>query len=344
MYADFPPVLSLRVTLATAEPQVLPPFLGSALHGALGRALYKTVCTFPRQPTCTGCPLVRRCSYPALFQTPAPQAETLRAAGIRDQAPRPLVLAPDAGWTRSSGKPFRLKANTDIPFRITLIGRAIDDVAVMVVALQTMSRRGLGIPLSLATGTTERNKRRASAEAGGTAKSYRPALRLACVSTTDGAHAVYDGASDAYTPSPQPPSDVVDAAERATFELVTPLRLKHSGRFANTLAPVEFFCALARRANALGVLHGSGLAVNETEVAGQAAEIRAEHAALRLVHVTRYSATQRQRMQWPGLMGRLRWHGAGLPALWPLLRFGELVQVGKGATLGFGRYQVVAEP
>ena len=155
---------------------------------------------------------------------------------------------------------------------------------------------------------------------------------------------VYDGDSDAYTPPALSSGSVAAAPDHLTLNFVTPLRLKHNGRFANAVTPGDFFRALARRANALGVLHGSGLAVDETEVARQAAEIRAEAAVLRLVHVTRYSATQHQRMQWPGLMGRLRWHGAALPVLWPLLRFGEVVQVGKGAALGFGRYQVVAEP
>jgi len=297
----------------------------------------------------------------------------LRAAGIRDQAPRPLVLAPEPGWTRSSGKPFRLRANDDIPFRLTLIGRAIGDVALVVVALQAMARRGIGIQpppvadanspfketaLMLRQAQHEREKAcsarlsahpepvegRAESLLQQTAQCRRVGLRLASVATADGTHTVYDGTSDAYTPPPQPSANAAQPADDVTLELVTPLRLKHNGRFANTVTPGDFLCALARRANALGVLHGAGLAVDETEVAAQAAEIKAEPAALRLVHVTRYSATQRQRMQWPGLMGRLRWRGAGLRALWPLLRLGEAVQVGKGAALGFGRYQVLVEP
>ena len=41
----FPPILTLTVSFRTTEPQRLPPFLGSALHGALARALYRTVST-----------------------------------------------------------------------------------------------------------------------------------------------------------------------------------------------------------------------------------------------------------------------------------------------------------
>ncbi len=328
--ANLPTVLPLRVTFRTLEPQRLPPFLGSALHGVLGRALYRTVCAFPRREACPGCPLYARCAYPSLFETPAPPAiEALRSAGIRDQAPRPLVLAPEPGWTRASGNPHRLDTGSDVPLRLTLIGPAITDLAVVVVALQALAQRGLGIPENRWT-EAETSRRRA-------------ALRLATVTTGDGRHVVYDGASDTYAApadSAVPEETATDAIE---IELVTPLRLKDKARLANTVTPTLFFRTLARRVNALNLLYGSkSPAVDEAEVAMHAATVIEEYVSLRRIHVQRYSARQRQRMQWPGLIGRLHWRGAALRPLWPLLRFGERVQVGKGTALGFGRYRIVA--
>jgi CRISPR-associated endoribonuclease Cas6 len=318
-----PPVLPLTVTLRTAEPQRLPPFLGSALHGALARAVYRTVCAFPKRSQCPGCPLYARCAYPALFDTPAAADDTLRALGIRDQAPRPLVLAPEPGWTRASGNPFRLAADRELPFRLTLIGRAIHDLPVVTVALKAMARRGLGIPADAGT-----ERRRAS-------------LQLVRVTTIGGEHAVYDAASDRFTPPPPSTADHEGAGGEATVEFVTPLRLKHQGKLASVIAPAEFFAALAQRANALAVLHGAGApVVDATAIAAVAGRIEALACRLRRVHVTRYSARQRARMQWPGLMGNVRWRGDALRDLWPLLRFGELIQVGKGTALGFGRYRV----
>jgi len=69
-----------------------------------------------------------------------------------------------------------------------------------------------------------------------------------------------------------------------------------------------------------------------------AAGIESESIETRLVHVRRYSARQRAKMEWPGVIGTLVWRGSVLHELWPLLRFGELVQLGKGAALGFSRY------
>ena len=72
-------------------------------------------------------------------------------------------------------------------------------------------------------------------------------------------------------------------------------------------------------------------------------EIQSAAPETRLVHVRRYSARQGRAMEWPGVIGRLRWRGPAVKELWPLLRFGEMVQIGKGATLGFGRYVVASD-
>jgi hypothetical protein len=240
------------------------------------------------------------------------------------------VLALEPGWTRASGHPFRLDAGHEVPVRLTLIGRAVADLSIVVVALQNVARRGLGIREPSHTETDRR----------------RPALELVRVTADDGAYMVYDGTTDAYTAPPQnaPPVDDPPSGQLA-IELVTPLRLKKEGRFASRVEPADFIAALARRANALSVAHGSGVTVvDETEAVRLAMSITSCEHQLRLVHVRRYSSTQRRRMTWPGIMGRLVWKGDGITPLWPLLRFGELVQVGKATTFGFGRYRLLDAP
>jgi hypothetical protein len=326
----FPPVLPLRVVCETGNAQRLPPFLGSALHGVLGRSLYRTVCAFPRRGSCPGCPIYARCAYPALFQSPVPARETLAAAGIRDQAPRPLVLAPEAGWTRPSGHAVRLAAGAAVPFRVTLIGRAADDLAVVVVALREAARRGIGLLDGPVPASGERPPR-------------APLSLLRIETEGEAPQVVYDGATDRFSP-PRVPAIAGDEERNggtAEIDFSTPIRLKQGGRLVSAIVPPSFVLALARRANALGILYGAGEAVVDEKLLVEAAETLAvELAELRLVHVRRYSTPQRARMVWPGLMGKLRWRGGRLDELWPLLRFGELVQVGKGTALGFGRYRL----
>ena len=337
-----PLVLPLHVVIRAREPQFVPAFLGSALHGALGRALWKTVCAFPRRRECAGCPLLNRCAYPALFATRAPKTEGLEQLGVRDQAPRPMVLAPEAGWTLPSGHPRLVREGTEIPFRVTLIGRAIDDLALVVVALRQMANGGIGKPGNSAA-ETGRAPRFASAElvhisseAGETV--FDAATELLSTPNAIAPGALGGAGRDAKGTGTE--SGATDATE-VEIRLLTPLRLKREGKFQGRPSPVDFAVTLARRANALAALHGNGArAVDESEVESIAREIESECPETRLVHVRRYSARQGRKMEWPGVIGSLRWRGAAPAALWPLLKFGEAVQIGKGATLGFGRYEV----
>jgi hypothetical protein len=56
---------------------------------------------------------------------------------------------------------------------------------------------------------------------------------------------------------------------------------------------------------------------------------------------TRYSSRQDRRMKLGGLVGEAEYEGA-LDAAWPFLEFGQWTHVGKNATFGLGRYEIVA--
>lgn len=319
------PTLSLTVTFRALEDQKLPPFLGSALHGSLARSLYRTVCAFPRRQTCEGCPLEKRCAYPALFRPPRVESDELRQRGVTDQSPRALVLAPERGWTRPSGNPVLLREGDLLPFRITLIGRGREELPYLVVALQRAATRGLGLSLRAPSVAPE-----------------RAPMRLERIRTPTGCD-VYRAADEKFHPPPDDEQMPVSgfAGDDVEIELVTPLRLKEEGRLATRVSPFGFFRTLGRRVNTLSLLFGSGRPmVNEEWIGERAARVTELESSTRLAHVRRYSSSQKQRMTWPGLLGRFRWTGEGLGDLWPILQLGEVVQVGKGTALGFGRYAV----
>ena len=243
--SKLPPVLPLRVVFRAAQTQFVPAFPGSALHGALGRALWKTVCAFPRRRECAGCPLLNRCAYPALFATIAPADHRLERLGIRDQAPRPMVLAPEEGWTRPSGHPRLVEKGVEIPFRVTLIGRAIDDLALLVVALRKVAQGGIG---RSADGETNGPSRFAAAE-------------LAGITSGDGCEVIYDAADEQLRAcKPKGPFEASLPSQnvnRIVIRLITPLRLKRDGKVCGRPDVADFAVALARRANALAVLNGT---------------------------------------------------------------------------------------
>lgn len=84
-------VTRLEVRLRACEPVSLPPFLGSTLRGALGHALKQAVCVVDHGD-CSRCPIAFQCTYPYLFETPAPPG----IAQLRGQrhAPLPFILEP----------------------------------------------------------------------------------------------------------------------------------------------------------------------------------------------------------------------------------------------------------
>jgi CRISPR-associated endoribonuclease Cas6 len=328
-HSKLPAVLPLRVEFRAREPQLLPAFLGSALHGAVGRALWKTVCVFPRRHQCTGCPLVSRCAYPALFATSVPAAVELESLRIGEQAPRPLALSPEDGWTRPSGHPRRVDRGAIIPFRVTLIGPAIDDLALLVLALRRAAEDGIGKCIQPPENPTRSHAR----------------AELVRITAKDESETIFDEADQRLRPAtPSVLSLSRDAQiDRVGIRLITPLRLKRDGQVCGRPRPADFALALARRANALAALYGvGGKPADEAAVERAANSFEVEDFTTRLLHVRRYSARQGRKMDWPGVIGYFQWRGAPiLEELWPLLRFGELVQVGKGTALGFGRYIMV---
>jgi len=133
--SSLPPLTVVRAVFRADELQRVPRFLGTTVHGVLGRALHGTVRAFPQRRACAGCPLLARCAYPALFDTPAPADPVLRAQGIRDMAPRPLVLAPDPDWRDIRGTARLLNPGDEAAVRVTPIGPAAANLPLVAIAL-----------------------------------------------------------------------------------------------------------------------------------------------------------------------------------------------------------------
>lgn len=144
---------------------------------------------------------------------------------------------------------------------------------------------------------------------------------------------------------PLPP--VPDSPDEATLVLHTPLRLKTRGHY---LGPHDFPVvplarALLRRITHLGASHVDGF--DDRPLATLAREVdtlqrRAAELHWRDQH--RYSARQKRRVPMGGLVGHITVGGPALPALWPWLWLGQWLHLGKGATMGMGRYTLSVEP
>jgi hypothetical protein len=299
-----------RVVLQALETLELPAYLGSTLRGAFGHAFRQLCCPArPGEP----CPLPATCPYHVVFETaPPPDAEAL---STHDEIPRPFVIAPPPASAAS------YPAGSEVAFDLTLVGRAREFLPHFVVTLREVDRIGRG----------------------------RRAVTLARIEAihpiTAASATVYTAASDLVTPHDFAIT-LDDCAALACpdgplgVRFLAQTRLTHEGAVVRRPEFHVLFRRLLGRLSSLARFHcGRPLDVDFRGLIDQARAVRLVADATRWCAWTRYSARQRQRMEWTGIVGAATYEG-DLKPFWPYLVFGQWTHVGKGATFGLGAYRI----
>ncbi len=313
--AAVPPIPHARVwfELRAREAARLPRYLGSTLRGGLARAMRRTACVAHRVRDCRDCPFLHACSYAYLFETPRPPwAERYPAMTT---VPHPLVLEPPP----DSGP---LEAGAGVGFGVRLFGRAIRAFPFLVVAVRRMAEGGLGAS-------------RARFE------------MVRAVDGGPGGKVLYEG--DDLAPLAEPtvvegvPGDQ-DGATRLALHFETPTRLVGDGALLRKPALEVLVRSLSFRAATLAYFH-AGLDWDPTSLEQVASEgsVREVASDITWRPLSRFSTRQERTIPLEGFVGRVTYEGDALRALWPLLRLGEVLHVGKGTVFGLGRYRLVIE-
>ena len=141
---------------------------------------------------------------------------------------------------------------------------------------------------------------------------------------------VYDGKSFIQRRL-EPKSFQIDTfCPEVTLRLRTPVRLKKDGRFlrSNNLGIEDLLISIARKR---GFYEGKQIHI-ETFPKVEAKE-------LKMIDFTRYSSRQKSKMRIGGVIGWMRLRDL-TPQTYELLRFGEIVGVGKLGTFGLGSMEV----
>ena len=306
------PVARYRLDWRVTRPVRLPDYAGSMLRGAFGHALRQVAC-MTRQKICEGCPMLGACAYPAIFAPPPPMSHALQAFA---QIPVPYVIEPPTWGARV------VDAGSEFTFHIVLIGRALDELPLIVLAWRRALARGIGA----GDGTAEL-MRVSHCMDGAEVEIYSPERGAIAPHT----HAVATG-----TDSAPAPDDI-------TLRFDTPLRLQNNGR---ALAPHRLdartlLMALARRASLLAEFHADGQLISDFPALATAAGGLREERHLVWRDWVRYSSRQKQSMALGGVVGE--WHLAGnLAPFMPWLRLGQWLHVGKEAAFGLGGYRLIA--
>lgn len=306
------PVARYRLDWQATRPIRLPDYAGSMLRGAFGHALRQLAC-MTRQKECDACPLLATCPYPLIFRPPPPPEHALQKFSA---IPVPYVIEPP-----ESGARLVVPGET-FSFNVVLIGRALKELPLVVLAWRRALARGIGA----GDGTAELVSIVHCGTAGET-EVHRP---------DTGTIAPHEQAI-----ALRPARDSDAGPTCATLRIVTPLRLQQNGR---ALPPEKLdvrtlLMALIRRASLLGEFHGNGpLVENFAPLLGTCGEIRDEK---RLVwrDWTRYSSRQQQKMALGGVVGEWTLEGP-LGPFSGFLELGQWLHVGKEAAFGLGRYRL----
>ncbi len=305
-----------EVTVRFLERAVVPPYEGSMIRGAFGRAFKEGCCPFPHDGD-SGCPLGDRCPYGYVFETSPP--EGAREFAKNREVPRPYVFEPPEGTKLEYAPGERMR------FGFTVVGRAADYMPYFIFAFSKMGEEGVG-----------RLKAR-----------YELEQVVANNPLAGTREEVFDGEVARNRRLPTAWEDAERAAqeldgERLRLEFVTPTFVKFKGGVSPE-APsfAALVQALLIRIPMLSAVHcGEVWREDFGALVKAAAEVEMFRDETTWVSFRRYSSFKRKFELLEGVVGNAEYVGP-LREFLPLICMGQLTHVGKRAVFGLGRYSNV---
>lgn len=331
----------LRFVAQVSRPIVLQDFPGSALRGALFRALIDGFCA--NRPAldhggCPACPLFASCPVAYLAATLNPESDR------GENVPRPFTLEPpllasdaSAGMNGGLTTPVVFDAGAPFEFGLTMFAHALQLFPYVVIAVGRMGEAGLG----MRTGANGWRRgqfavREIWADNGVTGGGQAVLQRGSNLVTMPDVPITH--AQLAALPAPPPGTPV-------SVSFLTPLRLKHNGQVVHDAPPFRaLFQRLMERVSSLAqTFSDTPLDADlRYRLVGLSNSVRTVEARTRWVHLEAYSGRQKGHTSISGIVGQVVYAADDWAPLWPWLKWGEMTHVGKNAVKGEGMIQVTA--
>ncbi len=306
------PITDLRITLKALEPIQLPAFAGSKLEGAFGHALYEIACTRKDLEACQPCPLRQICPFATLYMPSLPSH--MNVASL-ESPPRPLVFHTEFQNERT------IKTGSQLEFGLRVLGKAKQHLPYIIAAIQEMGREGIG-----------NNRGRFELLEVQSIQPYT--LETKTITTINNPVVQLEPIVISHEDFPQLPKNQI------TLHLETFMHLKTAGQVAEQLQFPILIRSLQRRLSNLEQIYGAGSSVgaNFAELPQLARELHILEQNTEFVSQRR-SGHGRQPVIMNGLIGSVTYKG-DLEPFAQVLRYGELIGVGKWAHFGAGRYSI----
>lgn len=316
------PIARYRFSARSLDTLQLPQYAGSLLRGQFGAALRHLAC-MTRQSSCAGCPLQTTCPYTRIFEAAAPEAHQLQRFSA---IPNAYVVEPPLPALDGAGVQAGrcLSAGQELVFHMVLVGHALEQLPLVIIAWQ----RALGRGLTKARSPLALEQVHWQDDRG----------QLYPVWSAQSTHVQTHAAS---LQVPSMPSDTCGLR----LDIHTPLRLQHQGEALRLrqLRPRTLVSAVARRVALVLEFHAGqprwGRQVSDTVARAQGLADRRD---LRWFDWRRYSSRQQQEMTLGGAVGQWELGGPreALAGVWPWLWLGQWLHVGKNASFGLGGYHL----
>jgi hypothetical protein len=348
-------LLRLDFRLRAEDSVALPPFLGSTIRGALGAALKQVFCFVPHETT-ENCWFAEACPYQYIFESKnlghIPAGELHPFLKGQKEFPHPFVLLPPAPFKKrcaAGGADLRRFKNLNedyqsnhfsrgeaLDFSLLLIGKATRHWPHVLVAVRLLAHNGLGeqaarVPFSLvkAFAHDTRGKsvevfsemsRRVSV--GGVAPVKLP--QIVNLQTSAGSE-----------------NFQIAEGDHLQIEFITPVarRVLLDGKTAGQLDFTSLIKKIAERIEILASLHAEpSQKIDYRPILNDAKEICVSQNSLQYYHYEQKSGRQQRVVRRDVFLGKISYHGEKLNEYFPLLKAGEILNVGADTTHGCGRF------
>jgi len=272
--------------------------------------LKRLVCIW-RERDCPRCLVARTCVYPYVFETPM-----VRVNEDREEAsPHPFVLTLAAEWQQRQIVQERVG--------VTLMGDGCTSWPYVLQALREAGERGVGresVPMRL------RDIEQETQPGSGFWESIWQ--------EQEGVHPF-----EPRIPNAGPCPKIL----RLRLETPVRLRLRQQLVRPESLQPEQFLAAIERRVAVLTKLHAGRVARPEERSAARWAERTRElDRRLHWQDWERYSNRQKRKVPMGGIVGEWVWEVGENWDGWALLWLSQWLHVGKGTSMGLGRFRVEA--
>lgn len=313
MQTDIPklPITELIFRYKIEEDFKLPELNGSLWHGVFGKALKAISCSFSPEHKCAPCMFLYSCNYSYLFAgVRPPQAELMTKYRT--------IPVPHVFRSEHVNDEIQLRRGQMLEVPLVLIGESAQRFPVI---LQAMHKAGLD----------------------GLGKQRKPIQLLQVLQKTDRQFSIISGEGGNNGILRWQEQALPAAPKTILFKLITPY--KPSGNFFDKRKPIDtgkFLMQIIRRISLLQYFYtGQKLNADFVYLKTLTENITAGKDIV-YKESKRYSASHEKVIDTSGFVGMFEMPMTGKEDLWPYLYLGQWLHVGKNASMGFGRYEIVS--